>query len=143
MALLRHSGIYFGARLVTGGAGFILIAAYTRLFDTEQFGELALALSAVGFFNLVVMDGVMLALLRYQPSNDAAARATALWGLILPVAGLCAIVAAVSFMLPFGPWRAQIALCAGLLIATFLHRFQLTSSQAALRPAVYALLTAL
>jgi hypothetical protein len=31
MALLRHSGIYFLARILAGGAGFAIIAAYTRL----------------------------------------------------------------------------------------------------------------
>jgi hypothetical protein len=42
MALLRHSGIYFQARILAGGASFAIIAAYTRLLDPHAFGELAL-----------------------------------------------------------------------------------------------------
>jgi hypothetical protein len=36
MALLRHSGIYFLARILAGGAGFAIIAAYTRLLVKDK-----------------------------------------------------------------------------------------------------------
>jgi O-antigen/teichoic acid export membrane protein len=57
MALLRHSGIYFLARIVAGAAGFAIIAAYTRLLSAQEFGELALALTGVGFFALLILEG--------------------------------------------------------------------------------------
>src|SRR5438309_2109237 len=98
MALLRHSGIYFLARILAGAAGFAIIAAYTRLLDAHTFGELALALAGVTFFSIPIVDGLLLALLRYLPAGEKAARATMLWGVILPAAALCA-VAAVAFLL--------------------------------------------
>lgn len=58
MALLRHSGIYFLARILAGGASFAIIAAYTRLLDPHAFGELAMQ--------------------RYLPGQSEAARAAAL-----------------------------------------------------------------
>ena len=78
MALLRHGGIYFLARILSGAAAFVLIAAYTRLLSAQEFGELALALAGVGFFSVPIVDGLMLALLRFQPSQPQAARATML-----------------------------------------------------------------
>ena len=143
MALLRHSGIYFLARILSGSASFVLIAAYTRLLSAQEFGELALALAGVGFFSVPIVDGLMLALLRYQPGDPQAARATMLWGLTLPAAALC-IVAALAF-LPAAPehWRLQLVLCAALLLATVMHRFQLATAQGALQPGKYAVLGSL
>jgi O-antigen/teichoic acid export membrane protein len=48
MALLRHSVIYFLARILSGAGRFAVIAAYTRLLDSHSFGELALAIAGVG-----------------------------------------------------------------------------------------------
>jgi len=143
MALLRHSGIYFLARVLAGGASFAMIAAYTRLLNAHEFGELALALAGVTLFSVVIVDGPMLAMLRYLPNDSTAARATTLWGLVLPVVAVCC-VALVGFLL-MAPerWRVQLALCAGLLLATLLHRFQLAIAQGALRPGQYALLGSL
>ena len=70
MALLRHSGIYFAARILAGDASFAIIAAYTRLFDPHAFGELALSIGGVGFFGaLIIVEGPMLAMLRHLPGN--------------------------------------------------------------------------
>jgi O-antigen/teichoic acid export membrane protein len=143
MALLRHSGIYFLARILAGGAAFAIIAAYTRLLDPHAFGELALSLAGVGFFAVLIVEGPMLAMLRYLPGHSEAARATTLWGLILPAAVVCC-VAMVAFLLATPErWRVQLALCAGLLFATLLHQFQLAAAQGALRPGKYALLGSL
>ena len=143
MALLRHSGIYFLARIMAGGASFAIIAAYTRLLDPVAFGELALALSGVGFFSGLIIYGQLQAMVRYLPSQSAAARATTLWGLILPMAAVCC-VAIVAFLLAAPErWRVQLALCAALLLATLLHQFQLATAQGALRPGKYALLGSL
>ena len=143
MALLRHSGIYFLARILAGGASFAIIAAYTRLLDPHAFGELALALTGVGFFSGLIVYGQMTAMLRYLPAHSAAARATTLWGLILPAVAVCC-VAVVAFLLAAPErWRVQLALCAGLLLATLLHQFQLVIVQGALRPGKYALLGSL
>ena len=98
MALLRHSGIYFAARILAGTAGFAIIAAYTRLLDPHAFGELALAITGVGFFSGLITYGQTLAMLRYLPDHSAAARATTLWGFILPAAAICC-VAVVAFLL--------------------------------------------
>ncbi|HEY1475794.1 MAG TPA: oligosaccharide flippase family protein [Pseudolabrys sp.] len=140
MALLRHSGIYFLARILTGGASFAIIAAYTRLLDPHAFGELALALAGVGFFSGLIVNGQMLAMVRYLPEHSAAARATTLWGVILPVVALCCVVLVAFLLAAPERWRVQLALCAGLLLATLLHQFQLAAAQGALRPARYALL---
>jgi O-antigen/teichoic acid export membrane protein len=143
MALLRHSGIYFGARIISGAASFVLIAVYTRLFDPQIFGELALALAATTFFSALVIDGLMLALLRYLPGDRNGARATMLWGLVLPLAGLCCGAAAALFVFAPERWHIQAALCATLLLAIIGHRFQLATAQAELRPERYALLGSL
>jgi hypothetical protein len=74
MALLRHSGIYFLARILAGGASFAIIAAYTRLLDPVAFGKLALALSGVGFFSGLIVYGQLQAMVRYLPSQSGAAR---------------------------------------------------------------------
>jgi O-antigen/teichoic acid export membrane protein len=108
MALLRHSGIYFAARILAGGASFAIIAAYTRLLDPHAFGELALAIIGVTFFGVLILDGPMLAMQRYLPGQSEAARATALWGLILPAVA-AAGVAVVVFLL------AALARAAGLM----------------------------
>lgn len=143
MALLRHSGIYFLARILSGAAAFVLIAAYTRLLSAQEFGELALALAGVGFFSVPIVDGLMLALLRFQPGHPLAARATMLWGFVLPAATLCGL-AALGFLVAAPPhWRMPLVLCAGLLLAIVLHRFQLATAQGALRPGRYALLGSL
>jgi O-antigen/teichoic acid export membrane protein len=140
MALLRHSGIYFLARILSGAAGFAIIAAYTRLLDSRSFGELALALTGVGFFSGLITYGQTLAMLRYLPNHSAAARATTLWGFILPAATIC-FVAIVAFLLAAPEhWRAPLVLCATLLLVTLLHQFQLAAAQGALRPSKYALL---
>jgi O-antigen/teichoic acid export membrane protein len=143
MALLRHSGIYFLARIVAGAAGFAIIAAYTRLLSAQEFGELALALTGVGFFALLILEGPMLAMLRYLPSHPVTARATVLWGLILPACAMCC-VAIVAFVL-VAPrlWHVQLALSTGLLLVTLLHRFQLAIMQGTLKPGQYALLVGL
>lgn len=143
MALLRHSGIYFLARILAGGASFAIIAAYTRLLNPHAFGELALALTGVGFFSGLITYGQMLAMLRFLPGHSTAARATTLWGFILPAAAICC-VAMVAFLLAAPEhWRMQLALCAALLLATLLHQFQLAAAQGALRPGTYALLSSL
>jgi O-antigen/teichoic acid export membrane protein len=143
MDLLRHSGIYFLARILAGGASFAIIAAYTRLLDPHAFGELALAMTGVGFFSGLITYGQTLAMLRYLPDHSAAARATTLWGFILPAAAICC-VAIVAFLLAAPEhWRAQLALCAALLLVTLLHQFQLAAAQGALRPSKYALLGSL
>lgn len=143
MALLRHSGIYLLARILAGGASFAIIAAYTRLLNPHAFGELALAIAGVGFFGVLIVEGPMLAMLRYLPGHSAAARATVLWGLILPAVAVCCL-AMVAFLLAAPErWRMQLALCAGLLLATLLHQFQLATAQGALRPGKYALLGSL
>lgn len=140
MALLRHSGIYFLARALAGGAAFAVIAAYTRLLDPHQFGELALLLAGVGLFTAITADTPTLALLRFLPNNAAAARATTLWGLLLPAAAACG-AAAVLFLI-FAPehWRGELAVAASLSMVTLLHRFQLATAQGTLKPARYALL---
>jgi O-antigen/teichoic acid export membrane protein len=143
MALLRHSGIYFLARILAGGAGFAIIAAYTRLLDPHAFGELALALAGVGFFSGLITYGQTLAMLRYLPDHSAAARATTLWGFILPGAAICCVAAVVFLLAAPERWRVLLALCAGLLFATLLHQFQLATAQGALRPEKYALLGSL
>src|SRR5580658_4442976 len=98
MALLRHSGIYFLARISAGGASFAIIATYTRLLDPHTFGELALAMTGVGFFSGLITYGQMLAMLRFLPGHSLAARATTLWGFILPAAAGCC-VAMITFLL--------------------------------------------
>ena len=133
MALLRHSGIYFLARILAGGAGFAIIAAYTRLLNAHQFGELALALAGVNFFSGITIYGVMHAMICYLPAHSEQARATTLWGLILPVAALCCVSVVVFLIVAPESWRVQLALCAGLLLATALHQFQLASAQGALQ----------
>lgn len=143
MALLRHSGIYFLARILAGGASFAIIAAYSRLLDPHAFGELALALAGVGFFSGIFVFGASQAMIRYLPAQSVQTRATMLWGLIMPAALLCCL-AMVAFLM-FAPehWRAQLVLCAGLLLATLLHQFQLAAAQGAMRPGKYALLASL
>jgi O-antigen/teichoic acid export membrane protein len=143
MALLRHSGIYFLARILAGGASFAIIAAYTRLLDPHAFGELALALAGVGFFSGMIVYGQTLAMLRYLPDHSAAARATTLWGFILPGAAICCVAAVVFLLAAPERWRVLLALCAGLLFATLLHQFQLATAQGTLRPGKYALLGSL
>jgi O-antigen/teichoic acid export membrane protein len=140
MALLRHSGIYFLARILAGAAGFALIAAYTRLLSAQEFGELALAMAGVVFFSVLIVEGSMLAMLRSLPEHPAAARATALWGLILPAAALCCVAATIFLIAAPERWRLLLALCAGLLLASLLHQFQLASAQGTLRPGRYALI---
>lgn len=143
MALLRHSGIYFLARILAGGASFAIIATYTRLLDPHTFGELALAMTGVGFFSGLITYGQMLAMLRFLPGHSLAARATTLWGFIMPAAAGCC-VAMITFLLAAPEqWRTQLALCAALLLATLLHQFQLAAAQGALRPSKYALLGSL
>ena len=140
MALLRHSGIYFLARILSGAAGFAIIATYTRLLDSHSFGELALAIAGVGFFGLLVVEGPMLAMLRHLPADARAARATTLWGLILPAVVVCAVAIVVFLSAAPERWRLQLALCGVLLIATLLHQFQLSTAQGSLQPGRYALL---
>src|SRR5487761_2614648 len=105
MALLRHSGIYFLARILAGGASFAMIAAYTRLLDPHAFGELALALAGIGFFSGMIVYGQMLAMQRYLPGQSEAARATTLWGLILPGAAICCVAAVVFILAAPEHWR--------------------------------------
>jgi len=138
MALLRHSGIYFLARILSGAAGFAIIAVYTRLLSAQEFGELALALAGVGFVVVLVTDCLTMSMLRFLPDDSRAARATTLWGLILPMAAFAGM--ALLAVLLFAPvrWRVELALCAGLLLASLLHRFQLTIAQGAFRPGQYA-----
>jgi O-antigen/teichoic acid export membrane protein len=143
MALLRHSGIYFAARILAGGASFAIIAAYTRLLYPHAFGELALSIAGVTFFGVLILDGPMLAMQRYLPGQSEAARATALWGLILPAVAAAGVAVVVFLLAAPERWRVQLALCAGLLFATLLHQFQLTAAQGALRPGKYALLGSL
>ena len=85
----------------------------------------------------------MLAMLRYLPGHSVAARATTLWGLILPAVAICCVATAAFLLAAPERWRAQLALCAGLLLATLLHKFQLATAQGALRPGKYALLGSL
>ena len=143
MALLRHSGIYFIARIAAGGAGFAVIAAYTRLLSAQEFGELALALAGVNFFSSMLVYGVMQVMIRYQPAQAKQARATTLWGFILPMAALCSVAIVVFLIAVPDSWRIRLAFCAGLLFATTLHQFQLASAQGALRPGRYAWLGSL
>ena len=140
MALLRHSGIYFLARILAGGASFALIAAYTRLLDPRAFGELVLAMAGVGFFTALIIYGVMPAMLRFMPHDSRAARATTLWGLLVPAIALCCVVLLASLFIASTQWQVLLALCAGLLLATLLHQFQLATTQGALSPGKYALL---
>lgn len=138
MALLRHSGIYFLARILAGGASFAIIAAYTRLLNAQEFGELALALAGVLFIVALFADSPTMSMLRFLPGDERAARATTLWGLILPVVALSFIAIPLFLLIAPDRLRVQLALCAGLLLATFLHKFQLATAQGALRPEQYA-----
>ncbi len=143
MALLRHSGIYLLARILSGVAGFAIIAAYTRLLSAQEFGELALTLAGVGFVVALFADSPTMAMLRFLPDDSRAARATTLWGLILPVIAICCVVLLASLSIAPDRWRMQLALGAGLVFATFLHKFQLATAQGALLPGKYALLGSL
>jgi O-antigen/teichoic acid export membrane protein len=141
MALLRHSGIYFLARILAGGASFAIIAAYTRLLDPHAFGELALAMGAVGFFALIIVEGPTQAMLRHLPGNPLAARATTLWGLILPAVAICCVASLVLLFAAPERWRVLFGLSGALLVVTLLHRFQLAAAQGELQPGRYALLS--
>ncbi len=143
MALLRHSGIYLVARVLAGGAGFAIIAAYTRLLNAQEFGEYALAIAGVTFFSGMIVYGPMLAMLRYLPGDSQATRATTLWGLILPACAICGMVIVVILLAAPGRLQIQLVLCAALLIATMLHQFQLATAQGAFEPVRYALLGSL
>jgi len=138
MALLRHSGIYFLARILSGAAGFAIIATYTRLLSASQFGELALALATIAFVVVIVAESAALTLLRYLPTHGQAARATTLWGLIMPTVAICAMVALLLFAAVPEHWQVPLALCFGLLASTVVHKFQLTTAQGAMRPDKYA-----
>lgn len=140
MVLLRHSGIYFLARALAGGAAFAIIAIYTRLLDPHQFGELALLLAGIGLFSAISADTPMLALLRFLPDNVAAARATMLWGLLLPAAAICGVAAMLFLIFAPAHWRIELAVAASLLMVTLLHRFQLATAQGTLKPVQYAML---
>lgn len=140
MALLRHSGIYFLARILSGAAGFAIIAAYTRLLDPHQFGELALVLAGVGFCGMLLGDTPTLALLRFLPENSAAARATLLWGLLLPFAAICVLAMAAFAVAAPAHWRLPLVIAAALVLTTLLHKFQLATAQGGLKPGQYALL---
>src|ERR1700744_4363661 len=115
MALLRHSGIYFLARILAGGARFAIIAAYTRLLSAQEFGELALAMAGVIFIVALFADSPTVSMLRFLPHDERAARATMLWGLILPVVAISC--AAIPLFLLIAPdrLRVELALCDGLL----------------------------
>jgi O-antigen/teichoic acid export membrane protein len=141
MALLRHSGIYFAARILAGGASFAIIAAYTRLLDPHAFGELALAMGAIGFFALIIVEGPTLAMLRHLPGNPRAARATTLWGLILPAVAICCVASLVLLFAAPERWRVLFGLSGALLVVTLFHRFQLAAAQGGLQPGRYALLS--
>ncbi len=143
MALLRHSGIYFLARILAGGASFAIIAVYTRLLSAQEFGELALALAGVTFIVVLIGDTPTTAMLRFLPDESRAARATTLWGLILPVSALCCAALPVILFIAPDHWRVPLALCTGLLLATLLHKFQLATAQGAMQPGKYALLGSL
>jgi O-antigen/teichoic acid export membrane protein len=141
MALLRHSGIYFLARILAGGASFAIIAAYTRLLDPQAFGELALAMGAIGFFALIIVEGPTQAMLRHLPGDPRAARATTLWGLILPAVAICCVASLVLLFAAPERWRVLLGLSGALLVVTLLHRFQLAAAQGELQPGRYALLS--
>jgi hypothetical protein len=59
----------------------------------------------------------MLAMQRYLPGQSKAARATALWGLILPAVAAATVAVVVFPLAAPERWRVQLALCAGLLLA--------------------------
>jgi O-antigen/teichoic acid export membrane protein len=138
MALLRHSGIYFLARILSGAAGFAIIAAYTRLLSAQEFGELALAMAGVYFFVVLIADSPAPTLLRYLPTHSPGARATVLWGLVMPTVAVCILATLAIFVAAPERWREILALCTGLLASTVLHKFQLTTAQGAMRPGKYA-----
>jgi len=133
MMLLRHTGIYLAARMLVGGAGFAVMAVYTRVLGTNEFGELTLALTGVAFLGLLAVEGPYSATLRYLPEHKDTARAITLWGVTIPLVVLCLVAAAALAL--FAPDRARLpcALSAILLAATVLHRFQLTIAQGTLR----------
>ena len=138
MALLRHSGIYFLARILAGGASFAIIAAYTRLLEPHAFGELTLSLTGVTFFVALIGVSPTMSMLRFLTGDERAPRATTLWGLILPTAALCCVALPVILVAAPDHWRIQLAICVALLIATLLHKFQLATAQGAFRPGQYA-----
>ena len=140
MALLRHSGIYFLARFVAGSASFAIIAVYTRLLSAQEFGELALLLAGVGFCGQLLGDTPTSALLRFLPDHAAAARATLLWGLILPAAAICVLAMAGFAIAAPAHWRLPFIIATALVLVTLLHKFQLATAQGALNPGQYALL---
>jgi O-antigen/teichoic acid export membrane protein len=137
--MIRHIAIYLVARGLAGAAGLIGIAAYTRLYSTEDFGRLTLVLTGTALISLVLTTGPRTAMLRQLSDHPDAARATTLWGLIIPPLLLCIIgIVVAGILLP--AYRELTAAGCALLIVNTLHEFQLATAQGHLRPWHYAML---
>lgn len=67
--LLRHSAFYALARGVPGIINFLAIVIFTRMLIPESYGQYALVLAAVGFFDSVLFQWLRSGLLRFLPAN--------------------------------------------------------------------------
>ncbi|MGH8539444.1 MAG: oligosaccharide flippase family protein [Stenotrophobium sp.] len=87
--LIRHSALYLLGRLIPGGVSLLMLALYTRLMTTEQYGHYALVIAGVGIVNAVCFQWLNLSLGRFLPGNKAQSQAllsTALAGFLILVA---------------------------------------------------------
>lgn len=118
--LLRHSALYALARGVPGLIAFLSIAIYTRLLHPEAYGQYALFVAVVGFFNAVLFYWLRMGLLRFLPAHLErpqallSALATGFWWLAFAISGLAAIA---FVLLPDSTWRGFVVLGVVLLLA--------------------------
>ena len=142
MILLRHTAIYLLARALVGATALVGIAAYTRLLSTTEYGTVTLALTGVSLFIMLITAGPRTAMLRDAAVHGNAARATVLWGMILPAGVLCMLAAMAAWRFAPVAWHALLPVLAILLLVLVVHEFQLATLQGKLKPWQYTLMGA-
>lgn len=142
MTLLHHTAIYLLARVLVGGAALFGIAVFTRLLSASEYGTVTLALTGVSLLNLLIVVGPQAAMLRQLARHGDAARAAALWGMMLPAAAVCILAAIAAWSFVPAAWQALLPALVLLLAALVLHDFQLGTLQGQLKPWLYTLVSA-
>lgn len=137
--LANHSLIYLLSRMGPGLLGFLAIALFSRLLDTQQYGLYALVLAVAQLLNAVLFQWLRASLSRFLPVHEQPRDLLAhLHGAFWWIAGIVGVATPVAFAF-VAP--LTVALGAVLTIALAWYELGLEVLRADTRPARYALLT--
>jgi O-antigen/teichoic acid export membrane protein len=138
--VLSHGLLYAVALGISGLTAVLAVAVFTRLLGPTSYGLVALALSAAGWTQAFVFDGMRFGVIRFLSGVASPNEAAPVAGTLLALYGaatvlLCAVTAIIAVVAPSG--MAIVWLSGGMAISDGWSNLALSWVRARMRPAAF------